>query len=163
MIKRFKQYIIEKDEKINFTNWIKPSNDDIALEYKIEYEIKPLKQITGDAFPTLQSFIDSVNKAKILVVTPEIDKKIQYRSHTKNKKDLLSLIRGYASYPKYRNEKTIESIYDAFKQNKPMKMPIVLIFPNRTMRIMSGNTRMDIARQLGIDPHVLLVKVPEKR
>jgi hypothetical protein len=154
---------MEKTEKINFTNWVKPSQEDIALEYKIEYQIKPLKQMTGDAFPTLQSFVDSVHNAKVLVVTPEIDRKIQYRSHTQSKESLLSLIRGYASYPQYRNEKTIEAIYDGFKKNKPMKMPIVLLFPNGNMRIMGGNTRMDAARHLGINPHVLLVKIPEER
>jgi hypothetical protein len=147
---------------INFDNWVRPSSEDIALEYKIEYQIKPLKRMTGDAFPTLQSFASAVSKAKILKVTDDIDRKISYRSHTKSKEALLSLIRGYASYPEFRNEKTIEAIYDGFKENKPMKMPIVLQFPDRTMRIMGGNTRMDVAKHLGITPQVLLVQVPSK-
>jgi hypothetical protein len=158
MIKTFVQYI--KENKIDFDNWVRPSPEDIALEYKIEYQIKPLKQMTGDAFPTLQSFASAVSKAKILKVTDAIDRKISYRSHTRSKEALLSLIKGYASYPEFRNEKTIEAIYDGFKQNKPMKMPLVLQFPDGTMRIMGGNTRMDVAKHLGITPQALLVTVP---
>jgi hypothetical protein len=157
-VKTFKEHLNEN--KIRFTNWVKPSDKDIALEYKVEYEIKPLKQMTGDAFPTLRSFSQAVSKAKVMDVTPAIDRKIAYRSHTGSKESLLSLIRGYASYPEFRNEKTIESIYDGFKENKPMKMPFVLRFPNGQLRVMGGNTRMDVANHLGVTPKVLVIDVP---
>jgi hypothetical protein len=39
-----------------------------------------------------------------------------------------------------------------------MDLPIVIEFSNGSKRIFSGNTRMDIAFQLGINPKVLLVK-----
>jgi hypothetical protein len=159
MIKGFREHLLES--KINFTNWVKPSDKDIALEYKIEYQIKPLKQMSGDAFPTLESFVSAVKRAQIMKVPASIDSKISYRSRTRTKEDLLSLIRNYASYPEFRNEKTIEAIYDGFRENKPMKMPIVLKMPDGDMRIMGGNTRMDIANHLGITPQVILVEVPK--
>jgi len=161
MAKTFINFMMERTS-INFDNWVKPSQEDIALEYKVEYQIKPLKQMTGDAFPTLQSFASAVSKAKVLKVTDAIDRKISYRSRTRSKEALLSLIKNYASYPEFRNEKTIEAIYDGFKENRPMKMPLVLQFPDGTMRIMGGNTRMDVAMHLGITPQVLLVQVPSK-
>jgi hypothetical protein len=77
------------------------------------------------------------------------------------KEQILNMIKGYASYPEFRNEKTIDDIYDGFENNRPMKMPFVLQFPNGNMRIMSGNTRADIANQLGITPKALLIQVPE--
>jgi hypothetical protein len=154
--------ILTENDKIRFTNWVRPSTEDLALEYKIEYEIKPLKSMTGNAFPTLQSFLSAASKAKILKVTPEIDRKIGYRSHTKSKDQLLSLIRGYASYPQFRNENTIESIYDGFRENRPMKMPVVLQMDSKSMRIMGGNTRMDVAKHLGITPQVFLIEVPSR-
>jgi hypothetical protein len=160
MPKTFRE-ILNEAAQIRFTNWVKPSKEDLALEYKIEYEIKPLKSMTGNAFPTLQSFLSAVDDAKILKVTPAIDSKIGYRSRTRSKEALLSLIRGYASYPQFRNEKTIEAIYDGFRDNKPMKMPLVLQMGPSSMRIMGGNTRMDVAIHLGITPQVLLVKVPQ--
>lgn len=145
----------------NFTNWIRPDNAAIELEYKVEYTIKPLKSLTGNAWPTVEDFKQSVAQASVKEVTPEFDRKIQYRSHTRNKEEVLGMIRGYASYPQFRNEQTIDAIYDGFKQNKPMKMPIVLEFSGGRYRVMGGNTRMDIAFQLGINPKVLIVKVPE--
>jgi hypothetical protein len=162
-MKRFKDIIRELSEEkdLSFGNWIKPSLEDIKLEYKIEYEIKPLKNLTNNAFPTVESFIAASKKATVLVVTPSIDKKIAYRSHTRDKNALLSLIKGYASYPQYRNEKTLEAIYNGFKENKPMKMPIVLLMPNGSMRIMGGNTRADVATHLGLNWKALLITVPK--
>lgn len=162
-MKTFKQLVEYLDEeKVNFTNWVRPSDKDIALEYKVEYEIKPLKQMTGNAFPTVDDFIKAVKKGKIINITPAIDRSISYRSRTKSKDQIINLIRGYASYPEFRNEKTVEAIYQAFRDNKPMKMPFILKFPNGEMRIMSGNTRTDIAQQLGITPNGILIEVPQK-
>lgn len=67
--------IIRESNSPKFTNWVRPTKDDLALEYKIEYEIKPLKQMTDDAFPTLQSFLKAVSKSRVLKVTPDVDKK----------------------------------------------------------------------------------------
>lgn len=159
-MKTYKEFLSENKK---FSNWVKPSKDDLELEYKIEYDIKPLKGLTGNAWPTVKDFLDSVKKAKVVTVTPAMDRKIEYRSNTKSKEEILSLIRGYASYPQYRNEKTIDAIYKAFEDNKPMKMPIVLLMPNGNMRIMGGNTRLDIAIQLDVSPKVLLVEVPSSK
>lgn len=147
------------NEKINFNNWIIPSDKDIELEYKIEYDIKPLKRITNNAFPTVEDFKEAVKSGEVVNVTKSFDRKISYRSRTKSKEEIISLIKGYASYPEFRNEKTIEAIYEAFKDNKPMKMPFIIELPNGKMRIMSGNTRLDIAQQLGITPKAILIKI----
>jgi len=159
-MKTYKQ-LIEEVKKIRFTNWVVPSDKDIALEYKIEYEIKPLKQLTNNAFPTVDDFIKAVKKAKVIDITPSVDRKIQYRSKTRSKEQIISLIKNYASYPEFRNEKTIDAIYKAFEDNKPMKMPFILKFPNGEMRIMSGNTRTDIAQHMGVTPKALLIEIPK--
>lgn len=149
------------EENVRFTNWVKPSDKDIALEYKIEYEIKPLKRLTNNAFPTVNDFIKAVKAAKVVDITPAFDRKIQYRSHTKSKEQIIDLIKGYSSYPEFRNEKTVEAIYQAFRDNKPMKMPFIIKFPNGDLRIMSGNTRTDIAQQMGVTPKAILIEIPE--
>ena len=163
-MRTYKQFIGGlKENKIRFTNWVKPSTKDIELEYKVEYEIKPLKQVTNDAFPTVNDFKKAVKKAKVVDITPAMDRKIAYRSRTKSKSQIISLIKGYASYPEFRNEKTIDAIYDGFKENKPMKMPLILKFPDGSLRIMSGNTRTDIAQHLGVTPKALLIEVPKEK
>jgi hypothetical protein len=158
VLKGFRFFLEEK--QLHYANWVRPSDKDLEHEYKIEYLIKPLKNMTGNAFPTLESFLDAAKKGKVITLTKEEDRKIQYRSHTQNKEELLALIKGYASYPQYRNEKTIESIYDGFKSNQKMSMPVVLQFKNGPKRIMGGNTRLDVAQHLGIQPKVLLIQVP---
>lgn len=163
ILNKSKEELDSLNENVSFSNWVKPSLDDLKLEYKIEYQIKPLKYLTNDAFPSFQDFLEAVSKAPIISINKSLDSKISYRSHTRTQDELLSLIRSYNSYPEFRNESTIQALYDGFKNNKPMKMPIVLMMPNRKMRIMGGNTRMDVAFQLGINPKVLLVEVPTKR
>lgn len=149
-----------EESKINFTNWKKLTPEQIALEYKVEYQIKPLAK-TG-WFPTLKDFQKAINSATVISLTPSVDRKIANRSHTKSKEQIISLIKGYASYPEFRNEKTIEAIYDGFKNNSAMTYPLVLKLPDGSMRIFAGNTRADIAVQLGIVPKALLIEVPSK-
>lgn len=148
-------------EGIDYNNWVRPTDKDLELEYKIEYEIKPLKRMTNNAFPTVNDFKQAAKNAKVISLTPDVDRRIAYRSRTRTKEQIISLIKGYASYPQYRNEKTIEGLYNAFKNNEPMTMPIVLKMPDGTMRIMGGNTRADIAIQLSIVPKAILVEVPK--
>jgi hypothetical protein len=157
-MKGLKQFILEK---MYFDNWVKPDAKALEHEYKYEYEIKPLKTMTNNAFPTLKSFLDAARNGTVMVVTPAIDRKIAYRSHTTSKEQLISLIKGYASYPQYRNEKTIEGIYNGFRNNERMTMAVVLRLPNGSLRIMGGNTRMDIATHLGLAPKVLVIDVPQ--
>lgn len=143
-----------------FTNWTRPPEKDLKFEYKIEYQIKPLKSLTNDAFPTEESFLVAAKKGKIITVTPSVDAKIGYRSGTSNKQELLSLIRGYASYPQYRNEKTIDDLYSRFENNESMNLPIVLKMPDGRLRIMGGNTRASIAMELFGEYKALVIEVP---
>lgn len=143
-------------ENVNFNNWKKPTLTEMKLEYKVEYELKGLNRY--DWFPTVDDFIKAIKNADTLEVNKEFDRKIRNRSRTKTKEELLSLIKNYASYPEFRNEKTLDNIYDGFKNNSPMTMPIVLKI-NDDYRVFSGNTRMDIAFQLGINPIVIILSV----
>lgn len=140
-------------ESVQYTNWVKPSTDSLKKEFKIEHELKG-----HDFFDSEEEFLEAAHKAQVVTITPSEDARIAYRSRTKSKEELLSLIKGYRSYPKYRNEKTLENMYNRFEQNEPMDMPIVIEFSTGQRRVFGGNTRMDIAFQLGINPKVLLVK-----
>lgn len=140
-------------EQMEFDNWKLPSLEQLMLEYKVEHTLKG-----NDFWNSEEDFLDAVENGEIISISKEEDRNISYRSRTRSKEDLLSLIRGYRSYPQYRNEKTIEKIYEGFMENKPMDLPIVIEFANGRRRIFSGNTRLDIAFQLGITPKVLLVQ-----
>jgi hypothetical protein len=140
-------------EITGFSNWKIPSSSQLKQEFKIEQEMK------GNEFwEDEEAFLNAVKNGKIVTVTPSEDQDIDYRSGTESYEELLGLIKSYRSYPEFRNEKTLQSIYDGFKNNSPMDLPIIIEDDNGYRRIFSGNTRMDIAFQLGINPKVLLIK-----
>jgi hypothetical protein len=140
-------------EIAQFSNWIMPSLSQLKQEFKIEQEIKGNEFWEDEA-----EFLNAIKNSKIVTITPSEDQDIDYRSGTESYDKLLDLIKSYRSYPEFRNKKTLQSIYDGFKNNLPMDLPVVIEFEDGSRRVFSGNTRMDIAFQLGINPKVLLVK-----
>lgn len=142
-----------EDVNVQFSNWKRPSDDQLKNEFEREHRSKG-----NDFFDSEEDFIEAIHNADEIIITSNDDSLIDYRSGTRSKEELLRLIKGYRSYPQFRNEKTLDAIYDGFKNNLPMDMPIVIEFTDGERRVFSGNTRMDIAFQLGINPCVLLVK-----
>jgi hypothetical protein len=147
------------ENTIQFNNWVYPNNSDLELEYRIEYighEADPF-----DTFSTSDEFIDAIDNSRSYKITQQTDNRIDYRSHTIDQDDLLDMIRTYNSYPEFRNEDTVQAIYDGFRNNSPMKMPILLQFPNGKVRILSGNSRADVAMQLLGYYQAILLKIPK--
>lgn len=140
-------------ESIQFTNWKLPSLSQLKQEFKVEQEMKGNEFWDNEA-----DFLSAIKNGEIVTITPSEDQDIDYRSGTTSYEELLDLIKSYRSYPEFRNEKTLKSIYDGFKTNQPMDLPIIIKSEDGYKRIFSGNTRMDIAFQLGINPKVLLIK-----
>jgi len=141
---------------MTFNNWQMPSLAQLKQEYKVEHDLKG-----NYFFESEDDFLNAVEQGKIVEITPAEDRNIEYRSGTTTPEELLDLIKSYRSYPKYRNEDTIKALYDGFKENKPMDLPIVIEFASGDKRIFAGNTRMDVAFQLGINPKVLLIQSKE--
>jgi len=140
-------------EITGFSNWRMPSLSKLKQEFKIEQEMK------GNEFwEDEENFLNAVKNGNIVTITPSEDQDIDYRSGTESYDELLDLIKSYRSYPEFRNEETLKAIYDGFKNNQPMDLPIVIEDDNGYRRVFSGNTRMDIAFQLGINPEVLIIK-----
>lgn len=140
--------------------WILPRPEDLKKEYEIEYR-NHIEPEYGNIFPTFKSFVAAAKKGKVVNVDSAMDSKISNRSGTSNMKELLSLIKTYRSYPKFRNEKTLNDLEAKIKGKGEMSMPIVLEFPDGEVRIMGGNTRMDIGFWYAKTVPVLLVKVPK--
>jgi hypothetical protein len=153
LLRKLIKEVIE-DKKITFDNWKVPLEDKLKLEFQREHESKG-----NDFFDSEEDFINAVKNADIITVTNEDDKLIDYRSRTTDKEDLLDLISTYRSWKQgFRTKETFNAIYDGFMNNLPMELPIVIEFADGDRRVFSGNTRMDAAFHLGIEPKVLLVK-----
>lgn len=140
-------------ESIQFNNWKLPSVSQLKQEFKIEHEMKG-----NNFFNDEDEFFQAIENGKIITITPSMDTQIDNRSGTTSYDELLDLIKSYRSYPKYRNEDALKAIYNGFKNNQTMDYPIIIEFADKTKYIFSGNTRMDIAFQLKINPKVLLIK-----
>jgi hypothetical protein len=111
----------------------------------------------GNPFPTAQDFIIAANMAPRVKITRAIDNQVSYRSGVSaSKEQLINALKTYQSWPMYRNEKTVDALYDWFAKNKPMEMPIILKQGSR-MRIFSGNTRADVVFQLGLPYYMAIV------
>lgn len=146
------QLILEQADQFN--NWKMPDENQLKLEFKVEQVLK-----RRNWFKDYEDFLQKVESGQIISVNRQLDNKIGYRSQTQDQEELLDLISSYASYPEFRNEDTLQALYDGYSSNKPVDLPIVLKFPDGGMRIFSGNTRMDVAFHLGIEPKVLLVEL----
>lgn len=143
-------------ESIMYNSWIRPNLDALKQEYRIEHDMKGHNWFNDE-----QEFLDAVNKAKVVTITPATDRLIDYRSRTNSYDELVNLLSSYRSWGKYRNEDKLQQLYDRISNNLELDMPIVLKFPNGNMRVFSGNTRMDVSFQLGVNPQVLMVEVPK--
>jgi hypothetical protein len=154
-IKTIEHFLSESHNSTStpFSNWIMPSIEDLKREFMVEHEFKGL-----DYFQSEDDFMDACLNSEIETITPEDDYYIDNRSNTNSYEEIISMIKHYASYPQYRNEKTVRDIYNGFENNRPMVYPIVFEDDGERF-VFSGNTRMDIAFQLGINPMVLIVKV----
>lgn len=137
-----------------FNSWVVPSDDTLKREYKVEIELKGRDHL----FLSEQDFIDRVKSAPIVSISASEDRMIKNRSRTRNKEELIDLVSSYRSWPEFRNMKTVDAIYQGFENNSPMELPIVIKQSGRTF-ILTGNTRMDIAFQLGVSPKVIMVEL----
>lgn len=150
-----------QDKLSGGNSWTRPDDESLRQEYKFEYE-GHYQPYSPDVFPTYGHFKKAVDSAQVVKVTPEIDSKIDNRSHTQSFEDLHSLISTYRSYPEFRNKETLTALNDRIKTGKPTHMPIVFRHHTGRMRILSGNTRMDLAKHHEIHPEVLMVDLPKE-
>lgn len=151
----FKEFLKESREP----KWQMPPKKDIELEYQLEYVNKNMGNQTNDAWPTVSDFVKAVGKSKIIKITPQIDSKIDYRSRTTSKDSLRSLISSYRSWPEFRNDKTLNNLYDRIGNGETMNLPMILRWNNGKMRILGGNTRADVAMQLHGSYKALIIDV----
>ena len=138
-------------------NWVRPNDASIRKEYQIEYLKHLIHELPRNIFPTEAEFVKAVKSAPTMQIDSATDRKIHNRSRTRDMEELLDLISGYRSFPKFRNEDTIKELEKLIKSGKPVDMPIVVKFPKGDMRVLAGNTRMDIAFMNGINPTVVML------
>lgn len=144
-----------------FTNWSFPNEATMQADFK-EYKKKETSKWQGRAssmgfrfpiFDTFDDFSNALRSAEVITLTPQHDSRIANRSHTSNIDDLKSLVGSYV------RPRDVDRIVHGFESNAPIPMPIVLK-GRKGEWIMAGNTRLDTAFILGVNPiKILLVDV----
>lgn len=138
------------EASLSFNNWRKLTLKEIKFEYMVEYP--KLKRVVGDIFPKESDFVSAMKNAKVQKVNKAFDRKIDYRSGTRSIEDLKDLVSTY-QYPR-----DVDRIVQGYETNAKMPMPIVVSWNNgKNLRVMGGNTRMDTAFIMGIEPQVLIL------
>jgi hypothetical protein len=121
-------------------NWVDNSTADLQQEYNVEYQYH-VRHWAGDIWPTFEDFEDAYRAGQTISLsnTSGISGATMMPVE-----DLLDMVKGYRSWPQYRNDKTFQDIIDGIHNGSPMKLPIVLE-KNGRRTIMSGNTRLNLA------------------
>jgi len=132
--------------------WRNPTDTEIKNEWDWEY----VRHIQGknpmwDLWPDFDTFKSAVKRARKVEVSPSIDNRIEYRSKERSIEGLKDLVSGY-QYPR-----DVDRIIKGYKKGEPVPYPMVLKKGNY-MRVLGGNTRMDVAFILHINPVVLMIE-----
>lgn len=141
-------------EELTKVNWILPHGSDLKADFS-EYKKKEQSKWKGRAttigarfpiFDTLDSFATDLENGRVFTLSKSDWSDIQNLSSNHSIEDLKDLVSGYT------NPRDVDRIVDGISKGVDMPMPIVLKGKNGRW-IMSGNTRLNVAR---------LMKVPQK-
>ena len=135
--------------------WIVPDKKTLKREYMVEVEFKGMEYL----FDGVRDFLDRISDGEIMKLSKSVDRKIAYRSHTKTYESLVGLLQSYRSWPEFRNYNTVDNLYNIMENGGTMDMPLVLRGPSGRMRVLAGNTRLDVAFQVGITPKILIIDI----
>lgn len=143
-----------------YNNWVFPNQETLQADFD-EYKKKELSKWKNRAeqmgfrfpiFDDFKSFKTSLKNAAVVELDAATDRTIMNRSHTGSIESLKGLVGSY------HRPRDVDRIVQGYNSNAPMPYPIVLQ-GSKGKWIMAGNTRLDTAFILGVQPKVLVVDV----
>lgn len=152
---RYLKYITESYNRWTFPDTKTLKSDFAEYKKKEERKWKGRAEILGARWPLFddfEHFVDELENAKIVTLTPQMDAQIMNRSHTRTIQDLKDLVGTYI------RPRDVDRIVKGFEKGDKIPYPIVLKSGNK-LWIMAGNTRLDSAFIMNIKPKVLVVNV----
>lgn len=137
------------------TAWIMPSDEDLRLEYRYEYNLPQRNwpgrcKTIGAPFPLFESEEDFIAKVKASRIVSLFHDDVHNMTSLRSIEDIEDIVSSYA-YPR-----DVKRIVEGLKAGKSMPAPII-IAGNRGMWILSGNTRQNCAKVLGIPRKFIVV------
>lgn len=155
---RFSSYL--KKEKLKYNNWIFPSTEVIKSDWseykkKEEWKWKNRAKMLNARWPLFKNINDyknSLKNAKVIKATDSFMDKVEHATSIDDIDELTDMVHSY------KRPRDINRIINGFNNNDKIPYPVILKSNNRYF-IMSGNTRQNTARILGITPKILVVNV----
>lgn len=133
---------------MDYKNWRMLTEKEIEQEWEWEY----LNHWTDYGFYNcFEDFREAVLKGYTEKITKKSDVKIRNRSYCNSIDELKDLVCHY------RFPRDVDRILRGFENNDAIPYPII-IETKDWRAVMSGNTRMDAAFDMGIEPVVLIIK-----
>ena len=156
---RLKQYLLEELSK-SLYRWMFPTMKTIKSDFK-EYKKKEstkwkrranMLKARWPLFKDLEHFEDSLKNSRVFVLKDSMANRVQHLSNCRSIDELKALV------SEYTRPRDVDRIVDGINNNDRIPYPIILTSNNR-MFIMTGNTRINIARILKVPIKVLIVDV----
>jgi hypothetical protein len=139
-------------------HWVKPSEASLKKEYEVEYALPRRRwdqrsETIGAKYPIFSDAADFAEKilAAKVIDFPKSDFGSVHNLTAINTIDRVKELVATYSYPR-----DVDGIVAGFKAGKSMEMPII-IRGKRGRWILSGNTRMNVARIMNIPIKVIEV------
>lgn len=154
--------LFEQIDVTNYNNWTFPNEETMRADFseykkKEERKWKSRASHLGMRYPIFEdydSYVDALRHGEVVNVTDSFANKIQHLSHTTNISELKDLVNTYV------RPRDVDRIVNGFQNNDKIPYPVILK-GNKGLFKMSGNTRTNVARILGITPKSLIVDVRE--
>jgi hypothetical protein len=137
------------------SQWVIPHEADLRLEYRYEYNLpqrnwKQRCKTIGAQYPLFEDEEDFIAKVKASRIVSLFHDDVHNMTSLKSIEDIESLVSHYA-YPR-----DVKRIVEGLKAGIEMPAPII-IAGSKGMWILSGNTRQNCAKVLGIPRKFIVV------
>ena len=147
IMKSFNEWLnetIDQNQTNKLVKWIMPDIQKEMEEFELTSDILNID---------LNNLIDATYDAELVPLDELVWRSLLNTESYEIKRGDLDAVNSIAA--KY--DRDVESILDAFAQGGALPAPIVLIRKNSKPYLIGGNTRLMVARAMGVQPMILKV------
>lgn len=161
-MRRDRKFFESLDKVGTYDNWSMHNQNTIKSDFseykhKEERKWKERADKMGFRFPIFEDedhYTDELKNGTIITVDDETWDEVVHLSTAHSLDELRDIVSGYV------HPRDIDRIIHGFQNNVEMPLPVMLKGHNG-MFIMSGNTRLNVARLMGVTPKAIVVDVSD--
>lgn len=151
--------LFEVEESVYYNNWRLPNKKELDLEFYIKQQktryIEYFRnEYNANIFDSEENWHKAINQGVVKQLNLNEDYTIERRTFSSSMENLKNLVSTYA-YPR-----DPDRIANGYKNDDVIPMPIILESQNGRKVIIAGNTRLDVARIMNIEPDPKVLVIP---